>query len=77
MLAYKYSFDDVMERPLLTVPLQGGGKRSVLATFIILPILIVIGIVLLVFSPVKMVQLILEKLEDRRPVVARLNERND
>ncbi len=77
MLAYKYTFDDVMEKPLFTVPLQGSGKRSFLTTLIILPILMMIGVVLIVYSPVKMTQLLIEKIQDHRPAATGLDERNN
>lgn len=60
MLSYKYSFDETYDRPLLPER-KTERKRSWKATLVILPILVVIGTVLLVFSPVKMVQLLFEK----------------
>lgn len=74
MLAYKYSFDDVMEKPLISAPMPGGGKRGLLTTVVILPILLAIGIVLLLYSPVKMIQLAVEKFQDRKFIPLQLNE---
>lgn len=63
MLSYKYSFDEIYDRPLIPER-KSEGKRSWKATLVILPILIVIGAALVVFSPVKGVQLLVEKFSE-------------
>jgi uncharacterized BrkB/YihY/UPF0761 family membrane protein len=64
MLTYKYSLDEVYDRPLVPERTKEG-KRSMLSTLFLLPVLMVIGIILLLFSPIKMVQLIIEKVFDK------------
>jgi hypothetical protein len=64
MLTYKYSIDEVYDRPLVPEKVKEG-KRSLLSTLFLLPVLAVIGVVLLLFSPIKMVQLIVEKVFDK------------
>jgi hypothetical protein len=60
MLTYKYIVDEVNDRPLIPVR-QKEGKRSLLAVFSLLPILLMISTALILFSPIKIVQLIIEK----------------
>lgn len=64
MLTYKYSLDEVYDRPLVPERTKEG-KRSMLSTLFLLPVLMVIGVILLLFSPIKMVQLIIEKVFDK------------
>ncbi len=64
MLTYKYSIDEVYDRPLVPEKIKEG-KRSLLSTLFLLPVLVVIGVVLLLYSPIKMVQLIIEKVFDK------------
>jgi len=64
MLTYKYSLDEVYDRPLVPEKAKEG-KRSLFSTLFLLPVLMVIGIILLLFSPIKMVQLIIEKVFDK------------
>lgn len=64
MLTYKYSIDEVFDKPLIPEKTREG-KRSLLTTFILLPFLVVIGIVLLLFSPIKGIQLLIEKFSER------------
>lgn len=60
MLTYKYSIDEVYDRPLVPVKAKAG-RRSWLATVVLIPVLVTIGLVLLLYSPIKVVQLTLEK----------------
>ncbi len=61
MLTYKYSIEKVFDRPLVPAKVKAG-KRSWLATVVLLPVLVTIGIILLLYSPIKVVQLIIEKI---------------
>jgi len=63
MLTYKYSIDEVYDRPLVPERTKEG-KRSLLTTFILLPFLLVIGGVLLLYSPIKAIQILIEKFSD-------------
>lgn len=60
MLTYKYSIDEVYDKPLVPEK-TSEGKRSLLTTFILLPFLLVIGGVLLLYSPIKAIQILIEK----------------
>ncbi|GAB1349995.1 hypothetical protein MASR1M107_22100 [Ignavibacteriales bacterium] len=60
MLTYKYSIDEVYEKPLIPERVKTG-KRSWLTTVVLLPVLVTIGLVLLLYSPIKVVQLTIEK----------------
>lgn len=60
MLTYKYSIDEVYDRPLVPAKAKAG-RRSWLATVVLIPVLVTIGFVLLLYSPIKVVQLTIEK----------------
>lgn len=63
MISYKYSFEDICDRPLLTVS-KGHAKQGWITTLFFLPVLMLIATVLVMFWPIKMVQLLAEKLSD-------------
>ncbi len=63
MITYKYSIDDIYDRPLISERPKEG-KRGWLATVAFLPLLGIIAVVLLIYGPVKAVQLLVERFSE-------------